>query len=286
MYHHSSMPDPSTLPLTVTTVNGSRRFSHEDVLAVEEPLEIRLGTLSGNQRIYTGLSVTMRTPGNDTELAAGFLFTEGIVSTPSEINSIEAWGPLSGEALCRNIVKVDLAAGVRFDLARVQRHFYTTSSCGICGKASLEAVRSEALGRGELPEIEVDSEVIWQLPAKLRDVQSNFDLTGGLHAAALFTPAGELIAIREDVGRHNAVDKLIGSQILSGNPDFAAILLVSGRAGFELVQKAAAARIPVMAAVGAPSTLAVELAAEFDMTLIGFLRDDRFNIYSGEARIR
>lgn len=186
-----------------------------------------------------------------------------------------------------NVVRVDLAPGVSFDVARLERHFYTTSSCGVCGKASLEAVANqgcEALPRGT---IGMAASLVERLPGKLRAAQSVFERTGGLHASCLFDAAGEMVAVREDVGRHNALDKLIGAQLMEGRvPLHRSILMVSGRASFELVQKAVVAGIPILAAVGAPSSLAVEVAREFDMTLLGFVREGRFNIYSGEWRIR
>ena len=268
--------DVVSTPVSVVE-SGAITNTHEDQLAVEEPLEIRIG-FEGRTH---SLSITMRTPGHDFELAAGFLFSEGIIHSREEIASIRQAG--RPEA---NVVRVDLAAGASFEPERFARHFYTTSSCGVCGKSSLEALAAmgcEALGRDEFT---VNAAAIHQLPAALRREQSIFDQTGGLHAACLFDAAGAPLAVREDVGRHNALDKLVGSMLLESRvPLSRTILLVSGRASFELVQKAVAAGIPVMAAVGAPSSLAVELAREFDMTLAGFVRDSRFNIYSGDWRI-
>jgi FdhD protein len=235
----------------------------QDLLAVEEPLQIRV-----NGR---DLSITMRTPGHDGELAAGFLFTEGILKTRTDVLGIEC-----GE----NNVSVALAEGVD---AGVSRNFYTTSSCGVCGKASIESLH--AAGCAMLPFVHIDREVIHGLPEKLRATQSVFDHTGGLHGAALFDTSGNLEIVREDVGRHNAVDKLIGAAFLDGClPLSGRILMLSGRASFELVQKAVTAGIPVVAAVGAPSSLAVQTAMRFGMTLLGFVRDGRFNIYSGLNR--
>jgi FdhD protein len=250
-----------------------------DELAVEEPLEIRLAFDRDGRRVRRAVSVTMRTPGHDDELAVGFLFTEGILDSPGQVAKVEDWGP-------GNVVRVELNPGVAVDLARLERHFYAASSCGVCGKASLEAVRVRP--RSEMipgrPAIEVAT--IERLPETQRAAQGAFDRTGGLHAAALFDPSGRLLALREDVGRHNALDKLIGEAFLAGcTPLRDGILLVSGRASFELVQKAAVAGIPVLAAVGAPSSLAVELAREHGMTLVGFVRPDRFNIYAGPDRI-
>jgi FdhD protein len=237
----------------------------------------------GGERIVRPVSVTMRTPGLDTELAAGFLFTEGIISAADDIDAFEPWGPHTAAGV--NTVIVHLRAGVHVDLRRLERHFYTTSSCGVCGKTSLEAIRVCAGRRSPADPVRLRTELLYRLPESLRSGQQAFDVTGGLHATALFSVTGDRIAVREDVGRHNAMDKLIGSRLMSRYDMSRSIVLVSGRASFELVQKAAVAGIPVLAAVGAPSSLAVELAAEFDMTLIGFLRDQRFNVYCGAERI-
>lgn len=265
-----------------------------DVLAVEEPLEIRL-QLPGMP--HRPISITMRTPGHDLELAAGFLFTEGIVKSRGDIADIRHCGPkgrnMSGIecaadlqiAARDNTVVAELAKGVDVDLNRLKRNFYTTSSCGVCGKSSIEALQT---GVKALPNngVSVANDLIHSLPSLLRNSQSVFESTGGLHASALFKADGTLDLVREDVGRHNALDKVIGARFLVGELPLAkTILLVSGRASFELVQKALMAGIPVMAAVGAPSSLAVELAAEYGMTLIGFVRDGRFNIYTGEHRV-
>ena len=252
----------------------------EDLLAVEEPLEIQLGYERRGWRVHKSVSITMRTPGADAQLAAGFLFTEGIVTDGAQIAGIHAED--------ENITRVELKDGVPVDLGRLERNFYTTSSCGVCGKSSIAAlnVGGKKLSPADGPIF--DAATIHGLSAKLRETQAVFEQTGGLHAAALFDPAGRLLDVREDVGRHNAVDKLIGSQLLGGNlPLFAQrLLFVSARASFELVQKALAAGLPILAAVGAPSSLAVELAQAHGMTLLGFVRNDRFNIYTGEGRIR
>ncbi len=248
----------------------------EDLLAVEEPLEIQLGYERKGWRVHKSVSITMRTPGADAELAAGFLFTEGIVTDGAQIEGIHAEDA--------NVTRVELQAGVARRPARLERHFYTTSSCGVCGKASIAAlnVGGKKLSRADGPVF--DAATIHGLSAKLRGTQAVFDQTGGLHAAALFDPDGRLLDVREDVGRHNAVDKLIGGQLLAGEPaPFAdRLLFVSARASFELVQKALAAGIPILAAVGAPSSLAVGLAQAHGMTLLGFVRNGRFNIYTGE----
>ncbi len=265
-----------------------------DFLAVEEPLEIRLGYNDDDVREQRTISITMRTPGHDAELAAGFLLSEGIVRSVSEIERVLPWGPPSGELKLQNVVRVELRPDAIVDLKRLQRHFYTTSSCGVCGKTSIEAI--EMAGPVSLPvdRPRISAEAIHRLPERLRQAQAVFDRTGGLHAAALFDSAGSIVAVREDVGRHNAVDKLIGGQFLSSRSgDLATTpwnlndlgMLVSGRASFELVQKALMAGIPILAAVGAPSSLAVQLAQRFELTLLGFVREERFNIYSAGERI-
>jgi FdhD protein len=249
---------------------SGQNSSDQDLLAVEEPLQIRLGDRD--------LAITMRTPGNDEELAAGFLFTEGILSGRDAIASIT-----QGD----NSVTVTLAGEESVDLSSQQRHFYLTSSCGVCGKASVNALVAAGCTAPPADRPRVDAAVILKLPETLRATQPVFDRTGGLHAAALFDAEGKLQLVREDVGRHNAVDKLVGRSVLDGRvPLNDSILLVSGRASFELVQKALMAGISVLAAVGAPSSLAVETAMRFGMTLAGFVRDGRFNIYSGASRIQ
>jgi FdhD protein len=257
------------ITVPIQKIDRGAATSEQDLLAVEEPLEIRLGERN--------VAITMRTPGNDEELAAGFLFTEGILRNRTDISGISL-----GD---RNRVSVALKDESGVDFERLERNFYVSSSCGVCGKASIQAV--EAIGcpvlMRNMPRI--SEELIHSLPEKLRSSQMVFDRTGGLHAAGLFDASGKLINAREDVGRHNAVDKLIGAAFLKGSvPLNEHVLMLSGRASFELVQKALMAGIAVMAAVGAPSSLAVELALRYGMTLIGFVRDRRFNIYSGAWR--
>lgn len=266
----------SVTNILVHKINGAQITSAQDFLAVEEPLEIRL-IVNEEPR---SLSITMRTPGEDFDLALGFLFTENIIQSAAQIAKIQLCGQQN------NVVKITLAQNVEIDFARLQRHFYTSSSCGVCGKTSIEALQSTACQTLTKNNFQIASSVIHKLPAQLRKAQSVFDSTGGLHAAALFDAAGNLQLLREDVGRHNAVDKLIGAQLQAEKiPLQKNILLVSGRASFELVQKALTASLPILAAVGAPSSLAVELAQQFGMTLIGFVRDDRFNIYCGAERV-
>jgi FdhD protein len=228
----------------------------------------------------------MRTPGHDLELAAGFLFSEGIFSEPDQITKIRHCGLPSKDKQIRNTVVVELAEGVEVDLDRLARNFYTTSSCGVCGKSSIDAISNGVRKVIKGDRLRLTSELIRQLPVIARDAQRIFERTGGLHASTLFDTAGRIDILREDVGRHNALDKVIGAKFLADEvPLSKNILLVSGRASFELVQKALIAGIPVLVAVGAPSSLAVELAREVAMTLVGFVREDRFNIYSGEERI-
>lgn len=228
----------------------------------------------------------MRTPGDDFELAAGFLVSESIIRRSDEIIAFEYVGRDGDDGGRRNRLMVELQADVDFDVSRLQRHFYTTSSCGICGKASLEAVRAQGIERLK-DSLVVDSKVIFGCPDSLMSQQTSFSRTGGIHAAGLVDADGNVHGIREDIGRHNAVDKLIGSEILKGKfPLQDRIIVVSGRASFELIQKALIASIPILVAVGAPSSLAIEMAQEFNMTLIGFTSRQRFNIYAGQDRIR
>ncbi len=248
----------------------------QDYLVGEEPLEIRVGD--------TALSVTMRTPGHDLELATGFLFTEGLIRGRNQIVSVQH--EPDGKQNGANRVRVDLAAGVTLDAESTRRNFYTTSSCGVCGKASIDAVRVRQIAPPNLG-CRIDPDVLCGLPERLRASQAIFGRTGGLHAAGLFSLGGDLLVLREDVGRHNAVDKIVGWALEQNRlPLRDSILMVSGRGGFEIVQKALMAGIPVLASVSAPSDLAVNLAREFGMTLIGFLRGRRFVIYSGGQRIQ
>ncbi len=254
-----------------------------DTLAVEEPLEIRLGFAENGKQIHKAVSITMRTPGNDFELAAGFLFTEGILDSRKNIENIKHCGRFPNN---QNTVRIDLTAETKIDFKKLERNFYTTSSCGVCGKSSLEvlAVNAKAIENKDFPKVYAD--IIHELPEKLLEKQTVFGETGGLHAAALFDIQGNLLDLHEDVGRHNAVDKIIGARVLANElPLSDKILFLSGRASFELIQKAAMAQIPIIAAVGAPSSLAVEAAREFNITLLGFVRDGRFNIYTGNERV-
>lgn len=257
-----------------------------DNVAVEEPLEIRLGYSTPEGRATRSISITMRTPGNDKELAAGFLYSESIVQRGADILSIETCGPPAPDSGNHNVIRVDLAADVIVDLGRLQRHFYTTSSCGVCGKTSLDALRVAGASALQSGTTRFKRSVLTVVPDALRAAQVTFDTTGGLHAAAAFNPTGDLMATMEDVGRHNAVDKVVGSLLLNNElPASGLGLMVSGRASFELMQKTLVAGMPLLAAVSAPSSLAVQLAREFNITLVGFLRGDTFNIYSAAERI-
>jgi len=267
-------PPARSLELTqVTEWNDGAVHSLQDSLAAEEPLEIRVDG--------TPLTVTMRTPGNDLELAVGFLLTEGIIESRDQLAGIRAVSP--DPTAKSNGVEVQLK-NTQFAPENLQRNFFAASSCGICGKASIEAIRRRGL-RAPDCDVRVSPEVLCRLPEMLRTDQTVFDRTGGLHAAALFDVQGNLIALREDIGRHNAVDKLAGWALLEDRlPLNNFIMLVSGRGGFEIVQKALAAGIPVVASVSAPSSLAVRLARELGLTLVGFLRGQRFVVYSGSSR--
>jgi FdhD protein len=269
----------STVRAQVREIADGRERVRRDTLATEEPMELRV--LAGGDR--RTLAVTMRTPGRDFELAAGFLHGEGVVSDPEEIRRISYCTDVDVEQQY-NIVNVTLDALP--DLPGLDRHFATTSACGVCGKESLEALKIRGcpvLGEGPV----VETETVYGLPDALRRGQGLFESTGGLHAAGLFTPDGTLLCLREDVGRHNAVDKLVGWALMSGRlPLSDHILMVSGRTSYEIMQKALAAGIPMVCSVSAPSSLAVSLATEFGMTLVGFLRGRRFNIYAGSERIR
>jgi FdhD protein len=262
----------------ITAVHDGLRSERPDTVATEEPMEIRVG---GPGQEARAVAVTMRTPGGDYELAAGFLFTEGLIA-PGEIQRIAYCDDLGDDEQRYNVVTITLDRP--FDHDRLHRNFYATSSCGICGKAALEdvEVRCAPVAAGTW----VPASVLVSLPDALRAKQRVFDRTGGLHAAGLFTPAGEMIALREDVGRHNAVDKVIGEQLLAGRVPLADhVLQVSGRASFEIVQKAAVAGIPVVSAVSAPTSLAIDAAERFGMTLVGFVRDGRCNIYAHPERV-
>ena len=275
----------SVKPVEITKVTSGGSKVTPDLMAVEEPLEIRIGYGPLGSRIQKSLSVTMRTPGHDYELAIGFLFTEGIIDSFDQVESIKYCEDVGKQEEKENVVRVELKPNVNLELEKLQRNFYTTSSCGVCGKSSIEAVQVSCNKISD--SIKVDKSIIHGLPEKLRTAQQIFEHTGGLHAVGLFDIKGKLLLAREDVGRHNAMDKIIGACLFKKEiPLSSSVMMVSGRASFELVQKALRAGVPIMAAVGAPSSLAVSLAKDIGMTLMGFVRDSTFNIYSLEERVR
>lgn len=275
-------PRKSSARTRVTRVSDTQRSEARDSVAREEPLEIRVTV--GGQTSETPVAVTMRTPGHDFELAAGFLFSEGVIATRRAVSEIRyCTGPDVQEY---NVVTVELREGTSFQLGDIQRNFYTTSSCGVCGKASIDQVEAMVPACVASPSRSIEGGLVRRLPDLLREEQALFSETGGAHGAGVFTWEGTPRWIREDVGRHNAVDKVVGAAFLdSALPLSDHVLVVSGRASFELVQKAGAAGVPALVAVGAPSSLAVELAERLGMTLIGFTRPDGFNIYSGADRV-
>jgi FdhD protein len=277
----AARPGSKTRARVLAVADGERR-TRSDYLATEEPLEVRLAAGGATATV----AVTMRTPGADFELAVGFLHGEGVISGRGEVGRISyCTDPEVDAEQQYNIVNVGLTAGALPDLHALERHFVTSSACGVCGKASLDALQLR--GCPVLPPgPALDPALLPRLPVALRRRQGLFESTGGLHAAGLFTADGELVALREDVGRHNAVDKLIGWALLDGRlPLHDHLLMVSGRSSYEILQKALAAGIPVVCSVSAPSSLAVELARRFGMTLVGFLRGERFNVYAGEDRL-
>lgn len=283
--HISMTQKKGTLCLEIEKISDSGRMQKEDILAIEEPLEIRLAYFKGNEILQKALSVTMRTPGNDVDLAIGFLLSEGIIQEKSDIIKSEYLPHKSNDSR-ENRLLIGLAKNVDFDFKKLERHFYTSSSCGVCGKSSIESVEQVCDIQLSENQFTIPSKVILALPSILRKSQKLFEDTGGIHAAGLFDTEGNLVLLREDVGRHNAVDKVIGAALQKGLfPLEKYILQVSGRTSFELVQKAFMAGIPMLSAVGAPSSLAVELARENGMTLLGFVRGKRFNIYAGGERI-
>jgi FdhD protein len=275
------MKDDRAEHITLYKINSGVASETTDQVAVEEPLEILLEYSSASGRMQKNIAVTMRTPGNDDELAAGFLFTEGIIKDAADISEIKH------AHADENIVQIILKQNVMPALGNAARNFYTTSSCGICGKASIDAISTVSAFSGLADQLMVDARVLYQMPDKVKALQKIFEGTGGIHACALSDNAGNIIILREDVGRHNALDKIIGAAMMQHQlPLNKYLLFLSGRASFELVQKAVMAGIKCIAAVGAPSSLAVQMAVENDITLIGFLRGVRFNIYSSKKRIQ
>jgi FdhD protein len=284
--HEMTAARTSTTRRRVIQAREDSTQTRTDVLAVEEPLEIRLYSPDGGP--FTRISVTMRTPGHDFELAAGFLYTEGVLRTPDDVRAISyCTDPSLDGSQQYNIVNVALRPDAAYDPERLRRNFYTTSSCGVCGKASIEAIHVRGIGAVTGDGLTVDDEILARLGDALREAQTLFAKTGGLHAAGLFDRNGRLLVLREDVGRHNAVDKVVGHAFLGRRlPLREHIVMVSGRASFEIVQKAAAAGVPIVAAVSAPSSLACDTADAFGMTLLGFVRGPRFTVYTGGQRVR
>lgn len=269
----------------IIRVERSSSQQKSDLIVAEEPLEIRVGHGPEHDRQQFSLSVTMRTPGADEQLCLGFLFTEGIINSADEVMSIKYCHDLGRKEGDENLMRVELKPSVQISSDQFQRNFYTTSSCGVCGKASIDAIKVTC---NPLPEqkLKISGKVLFGLPEQLKAAQDVFKHTGGLHASAFFDIKGKLLARNEDVGRHNALDKLIGSMLQNERQVMQnSILVLSGRISFELVQKALRAGVQLIAAVGAPSGLAVQLAEEFGMTLVGFLKEDRFNIYTGKERL-
>ena len=278
----------STRQLSVRRFRGGELGAADDpdLVATEEPFEIRLGyARRDGSRAEEPVSVTMRTPGHDEDLAVGFLFTEGIIRARSDVQAVVARGQRMQDGLV-NVVRVDLAPGVTVDFKRLERNFYMTSSCGVCGKASIDAVAVQGQYDVGAVDFRMPGAALGRVPSALKIQQAVFEQTGGLHASGLFDSSGTILELREDVGRHNALDKLIGNALMRDElPLHRNGVIVSGRASFELMQKAKMAGVPLVAAVGAPSSLAVEIAREFGITLVGFLKADRFNIYSRPDRI-
>ncbi len=270
---------------SIEKVNGSNISISEDDVAIEEPLEIQLCSETINSSAAKTISITMRTPGHDQDLAIGFLFGESIIQSEAEIKSVDLVGETDTKHGLQNIVRVTIEPSVVLDMEKFTRHFYTTSSCGVCGKTSIQALENNGCKPNQSNFSITQSKII-DLPKKLQEKQMAFNKTGGLHAAAIFNSSGEIVFVREDVGRHNAVDKVIGSLLKNKKlPANEFGIIVSGRTSFELMQKTIVAGIPMLVAISAPSSLAIDLAKEYDITLIGFLRGEKFNIYSQKERV-
>lgn len=276
-------------PVNIIKVRSNSFEEKSDLVVVEEPLEIRLGYGSMDNRQQRSVSVTMRTPTHDFELALGFLYSEGIITSHIQIMSVK-YCVNTGKQATENIVRVELKPDVIFNSESLQRNFYATSSCGVCGKASIQAIDSMICDlpkqKSEQNTFKVSKQYIYNLPKSLAQYQKVFEYTGGLHAAALFDEFGKIILLREDIGRHNALDKLVGNALTQDLlPLNNKVLLMSSRASFELIQKAVMANISIIATIGSPSSLAIQTAEQFGITLIGFLRNESFNIYTGKERI-
>jgi FdhD protein len=272
-----------TVDVEVVRYRDRNRAPATDTVVVEEPLEIQV--LSRSDSEYRSLCTTMRTPGHDEELAVGFLFNEAVIRAASQVRQVSPWGPFRGTAHVQNVSRVELDIAC-IDFGKLERHFYSNSSCGVCGRASVAALMECVNAPLPSDGPSVDASVLVTLPERLRNRQDAFDCTGGLHATALFDSGGELLLVREDVGRHNAVDKVAGRLLLDGRvPAAECVMTVSGRLSFEIVQKTVMLGVPVLCGIGAPSSLAVDLAGKTGLTLVGFLRDGRFNVYSNPWRI-
>lgn len=279
------MDDRSSASTTIERIRDGQITTVQASVAVEEPMEIRIVSASEAGQRTDSVAVTMRTPGDDFDLAAGFLLSEGLIARREDVVDV-SYCPDPDDVQQYNVVQVTMSPTLAFDQSMLDRNFYATSSCGVCGKGSLEALRTYCAIVSD-DGLRVDQSVIRGLPATLRARQRVFSETGGLHAAGLFTSDGSPVTVREDVGRHNALDKVVGRHLMNGDlPLSRSLVVVSGRASWELMQKAAAAGIPMVVAIGAPSSLAVDLAVEFGMTLVGFTRDDGFNVYAGAHRIQ
>ena len=277
------MKKPQVAPVSIVRHEEGATEESPDLVVSEEPLEIKVGYGNEEDRAHMSLSVTMRTPGYDLELVAGFLFAEGIIDNPAQLLALEHCQNVKSEDEQGNVVRAELSPEVELDLELLQRNSFASSSCGVCGKASIEALahlQCESFPKGEKPAL--DPGVINDLPKRLREAQTVFRHTGGIHATGLFDLEGNLLLMREDVGRHNALDKVIGAKFLQDELPLAGLIgFCSGRLGFELVQKSLRAGLPILAAVGAPSSLAVETASQYGMMLLGFVREGRFNEYLG-----
>ena len=282
------MPRDATIPTAVAPTqsvrvavrfHGRQHGERTDLVTVEEPLEVRVGHRDGDEYREQSIAVTMRTPGDDFDLALGFLLGEGVIAAPEDVAGVEFCGPPSPDKGWHNTVKVTFADHVRFDAERLSRHVFTSSSCGVCGKASLDAVRVQ-IPATQRAAFHIEAAQLRNLPQQLRALQTEFARTGGLHASACFDASGRIRRVYEDVGRHNALDKLVGSHLREGRAPLEGLgILLSGRASFELIQKAAMTRAPLVAAIGPPSSLAIELADEAGIALVGFLGAERFNVY-------
>ncbi|TAE30785.1 MAG: formate dehydrogenase accessory sulfurtransferase FdhD [Cytophagales bacterium] len=274
---------PTVAPIQITRVRGESRSTQPDLVAVEEPLEIRLGFGPTTERAQRTLAVTMRTPGHDHELALGYLLAEGIIQTQTDVLSCRHC--VQDEQKDGNVIRVELAPTVALDWARLDRFSYASASCGLCGKTSIDALRQQG-ARPLEPGFSVAASLISALPDRIRTYQPAYQHTGGIHASALFTADGTIRRVREDIGRHNALDKVIGAAFWEENTPLSQYgLFLSGRIGFELVQKAWMAGLSLVVAVGAPSSLAVDLAREANITLVGFVRNEQFNMYTSPQRI-